>query len=344
MRARVAWVGLGCVLALSAGGSSLLDLGLSRGAAPVDEPFVSAQRCGTCHVAQYEQWKTSRHAAAHSNPLYEHGFIDEPLDFCTHCHSPLAEQVAEVQANADWYRARRHTDAPLVERHPEEAASEGITCAVCHVRDGQIVFHRDSPGSPHDIRVEPAFNTAELCQNCHQFEMFTAGPGGVQSTGELMQSTYDEWLAWGGRSSCQDCHMPEGAHIFRGAHDREWLKQSVQVRQRGDRLRLRTRGVGHHLPTGDLFRRITVQADAGEGFVLLATYGKQWALVEESGVPIKRLVGDTTLAPDVWAEVSLPTGWQRWRVRYHYGSTGDEARQILPADQLVFTLDEGARR
>jgi hypothetical protein len=320
-----------------------MDIGISRGRDSVDEPFVSALRCGVCHAEQLEQWSGSRHAVSHSNALYTQGYIDEPLTFCVNCHSPLAEQVAEVVANRSWYLSQRRRPDLVAERSPEPMADEGITCVVCHERAGDIVHSSDSGRSPHQVRVEPDFATGALCGNCHEFEMFAASGSGLRFTGELMQATLTEWQAWrdaGGKEQCQDCHMPQGSHVFRGVHDQEWLRESVDVRTRAGLLRIRSVGV----PTGDLFRNMTVEVDTGSGFRTLHRMGRTYRSETLDGEVVKVIATDTALEPGEWRQVELPEGPLDWRVRYHYGSPFDEARGHLSPDQLVTVIAEGQQR
>lgn len=304
----------------------------------VAEPFVSAERCGTCHVAEYEQWQSSRHRVAHTNDLYQAGLFVEPQAFCVRCHAPLPAQQAEVFANFGAYRSRD----PSAERAPEPHAAEGITCVACHDRDGAMAATSVSGRAPHATVVDETLSTSAFCADCHQFEMPSFRTDGVAFTGELMQATYAEWQAWGGSQQCQDCHMPAGAHTFAGAHDREALAASFEVRVRRDTLRLRSRGVGHRHPTGDLFRHVTVEVDTGDGFEVVHRIGKTWRIERDAaGHSQKRLEADNTLVPGQWRDVGLPPGWIAWRVRYHYGSELDEHRGFLDPDAIVVTVAEG---
>ena len=142
--------------------------------------------------------------------------------------------------------------------------------------------------------------------------------------------------------------MPEGRHLFRGAHDREWLTQSVQVKAKlkgsTASFRVRSRGVGHHLPSGDLFRNMTLELQQGQQWTEIDRIGRDFDLVidEETTEIHKELVSDTSLRPGIWRDASAEgASGQRWRLRYHYGSANDEHRGMLTADELVFTLREG---
>lgn len=336
---------LGAVVVLAA-----FDWGFDGGRTPLDvgDGWPTAARCGACHPAEYTDWQTSRHRMAHSNDIYEAGFVAEPKSFCTNCHSPLPEQVAEVRANLEWYQSQspRNRAPGAVERLPEPLADEGITCAVCHWRDGVVLATTVSGRAPHETR-EAALRDPAFCASCHQFEMPRVDADGWHTTGELMQATFDEWRAYadaGGRRVCADCHLPDGAHTFRGAHDVDRLRDAVQVRRRGGSLRIVTAGVGHHVPTGDLFRNLTVEASIDGEWAVLHRIGRQFALVgRDDGHAEHRLVEDTALRPGVPLDVALPAGWTAWRVRYHYGSDVDEARGLVPLDALVVTLHDELR-
>src|SRR5205085_1769004 len=56
---------------------------------------------------------------------------------------------------------------------------------------------------------------------------------------------------------CQDCHMPVRAHLWRGIHDPQMVRQALELaasaHRTGDKVTveavLRNRGAGHHAPT-----------------------------------------------------------------------------------------------
>src|SRR3972149_4806383 len=63
----------------------------------------------------------------------------------------------------------------------------------------------------------PAFLRAEFCRDCHQFP-----PDGFALNGKLLENTYAEWKASPFARAgvqCQDCHMPDRRHLWRGIHD-----------------------------------------------------------------------------------------------------------------------------
>lgn len=303
-------------------------LGFSQGAAPVDprsQPELrSPARCGECHEAQYAAWRGSGHGRAWTNDLFAEGLRAEPLRWCVNCHAPLPEQGAQV--DLDGYR--RDDLAP---RPDESLAEEGVGCPTCHVRDGAVLT--PTPGDHiHPSRYTPELRQSELCAACHEFPLHTAD-GAV--TDVLMQSTYSEWRAWGGSETCQSCHMPAGDHSVRGAHDVDWLRQSVVVDVASTTYTVRLVGVGHALPSGDVFRHLTLEEDHDGAWTTLATFGRSFVRVGDA----KQLATDTSLRPGPGTVV--PRGGGPWRLRYHYASALQEAARRLPEAELVVTLHDG---
>jgi hypothetical protein len=212
--------------------------------------------CGSCHNEQYAQWQTSLHAAAYS-PGFAGQLIEGPLSeafqvrSCQTCHAPLAEQQpydASLQANP---------------AHDPGLRSQGIVCAACHVR-GRRTFgpprRPDAPPVPepvpHDgFEARTEYLESRFCAECHQF----FDDAGVN--GKPIENTFVEWQnspqAAEGRA-CQDCHMPDRKHLWRGIHDPEMVRQAVDVDLvpldlEGEVLRatlvLLNRDVGHAFPT-----------------------------------------------------------------------------------------------
>jgi hypothetical protein len=310
-------------------------LGLVATTAPATG-LARAQACGDCHGAAFESWRTSAHALAATNPIYQAGFRVEPRQFCVDCHTSAGAR-----------------------------AEEGIGCATCHAaRAAPGTGAATGPatvaaaaGHPVELRARADLRDPALCRDCHEFATPAFEGGSMRMTDLPMQRTYSEWLAFrdaGGRETCQSCHMPGGDHTMRGAHDVELLRGSLAVTAsadpRGARLTLASVGVGHAFPSGDLFRHLTVEVrPAGE------RREEAWRVVDRMGrmfetrldartlQAYKVETADTVLVPGVPRVVRLPAlrGELAWRVRYHYGSERDERRGLVPADALFVTLATG---
>ncbi len=231
----------------------------SQGAVPtafsVAEADLNPQTCGACHPKQFAEWRTSIHAAAYSPGLSGQlieGSLAQPLATrqCLTCHTPLAEQQpfeASGQKNG-------LLDASL--------PSHGVLCAGCHVRQHRRfgpprrvdAIVSDQPAAHAGFEAREEFRESRFCAECHQFfndEGYDGKPA---------EDTYGEWLrspqAAAG-TQCQDCHMPDRAHVWRGIHDPNMVRAALDVElflemestELDAKLVLLNRAVGHAFPT-----------------------------------------------------------------------------------------------
>ena len=231
-----------------------------QGAPPAEfseaEASLSPDLCGGCHPKQYAEWSTSLHAAAFSpgfaGQLIE-GSLAAPAQVrnCQTCHTPLAEQQPFGG------------DGAASPHYQPELRSRGLVCAGCHVR----AHRRFGPARraetpvptdpiPHDaFEVRPEFSESAFCAPCHQFFDDT----GVN--GKPLENTFTEWRSSphaAAGQTCQGCHMPDRAHLWRGIHDPEMVRSAVAValsvedgepgNVRGS-LVLTSQQVGHMFPT-----------------------------------------------------------------------------------------------
>jgi Cytochrome c554 and c-prime len=225
------------------------------------EASLSPEACGTCHPAQLADWRTSTHAAA-MGPGVAGQLVEvlarEPATAltCQHCHAPLAEQAPLV---AQTLAPNPAFDAALRAR--------GIPCAACHVReharfgpprrDGSLDSAAPRDTLPHGgVTRTPAYLASEFCRGCHQFE-----PDGYALNGKLLEDTYAEWKASRFAAAgvqCQNCHMPDRRHLWRGIHDPDMVSSGLTITVVEDeraagtvasRLVVENTGVGHRFPT-----------------------------------------------------------------------------------------------
>lgn len=206
--------------------------------------------CTRCHADVGASWHASLHAQAYTDPIYQRSFAVEPGTFCHDCHAP------------------------------ERASAEhGIGCVTCHDPRGTgIVLAAPSDPStparaaaPHRITRDARFGGEGACAGCHDFAFPDVVARG--NDGARMQRTIDEHRASRFASrTCASCHMPKTAsgargHAFTTAGDLSMLRRALVVRSArrdGDSivLELEPGDVGHAFPTGDLFRRLLVTAEA----------------------------------------------------------------------------------
>lgn len=337
--------------------SLYVDLRLTKGLypGPMIKPVknmnsISARECGSCHQKQYEEWNGSRHQLGFMNDIFLEGYRFEKKEFCVNCHAPLQNQVMEIGD---------HTVEEL-EKMPKNLlplTHEGITCVTCHVRENKILtLHDKKDNGVHEFRTAKNLGSPEFCANCHQFNFPNNSEDIPRFTHEPMQNTLQEWRYYAKNApqkaerkdivpnSCQSCHMPQGMHTFRGAHDTVLLRNSVELRfyTQNDSVfaYMASVGVGHEYPTGDLFRHLNLTIkNAGNETVFKYRIGREFAF---NGLNMST-VKNTSLKPNQPQRVFV--GMQRelkntyYALTYHYTSERDEVRS--PHLKAILTLKQG---
>ncbi|MBI3827333.1 MAG: NapC/NirT family cytochrome c [Candidatus Rokubacteria bacterium] len=278
------------------------------------EKSLAPQSCGACHQAQLADWKTSVHARSLgpgvAGQLVEMRRSDpESFRLCLSCHGPLAEQQPDIE--------RHGRSVPNPEFDPGLQAA-GLACAVCHVRQherfgpprriGMAKVTTPRPSLPHGgVTRTPAFSQSTFCTSCHQFSS-----DGFALNGKLLENTYEEWklsAAARVRRQCQDCHMPERRHLWRGIHDPDMVKSGVEIlattAQRsyrpGDELVativVRSVGVGHDFPTYVTPRVVVRAALIDNTGAAVGGSGQEYAIAREVTLDLSREISDTRIPP-----------------------------------------------
>ena len=183
----------------------------------IKDTFAEPQVCAGCHPNHYNEWETSMHAYAVTDPVFQRLVeisqlrSNEPVDqFCIKCHSPVAVMLGETPAGFSFDNLSALT-------------RKGITCDVCHTINSPVIesglglqkrhyfldrTRRSTISDPqenafHDSEFDPAYNFSDICSPCHNIQ----APNG----NFFLEETNREWdispyLAMG--LECQDCHMP----------------------------------------------------------------------------------------------------------------------------------------
>jgi hypothetical protein len=293
----------------------------SQGRSPIETSRAgqdnSAAQCRSCHVAQYNDWRSSRHSMAWSNDFFQFDYRQNKRQWCRNCHIPM---VAQQKSDA----------AALALR------DEGINCITCHVRGDAFFAKFKRPNSPHNTKPIPTFGNDQFCEGCHQFNFPRFGDHGEfkNYTDEPMQNTVAQFRKgpFAKSHTCRDCHAKSsGGHAYPGGHDLRMLREALAFRvcKSGESLRTRltNRGAGHNVPTGDVHRHIVVKAWRSNSPTNLveAFYGRRFRPLVEGG---KTTIWDSSLPPNTyrnWAfshsklggDVSEPINIE---VRFLYGS------------------------
>jgi hypothetical protein len=214
--------------------------------------------------------------------------------------------------------------APQAPATASRLSGDGVGCASCHLQKGRWLSRREL-ASP------------ELCGTCHQFD-FPRQPH------QPMQDTLAEWRRSGSSQTCQDCHMPSGAHTFPGAHDLAFLRRAVDIAvlpaAGGVEIRLSSKAA-HRVPTGDPFRRLFVElcddVACAEPFASPA-FGRSFVAAGEGW----KLARDTSIVGEARRTVATPGGLVYWRLRY--GFAAPSSRAALSDDDWAVSLASGVVR
>ncbi|MEN8108150.1 MAG: multiheme c-type cytochrome [Pseudomonadota bacterium] len=325
---------------------------------------LGARECAACHQEFYEEWRTTIHSQAWTDPYFQTDWqFDGSQHVCRNCHTPLDRQQPHLILG---FRDKDKWD-PIMEPNPDfdpDLQHEGVTCTACHLREGRIVGVQGIQDSPHPVQQLDDPN--EVCVRCHVVEgdrwdtFFRFPPCGtvaeIQSsavtgkTGELvLQDT--------GSLGCVQCHMPlverplvEGGkvrparrHLWRGGHDPAMVKQGLEVlftetgKQTGSEqkftLTITNVGAAHYLPTGTPDRFLSVD---------LRLLDREGKVLKEQSHSIRRTVMWRPFIVDLW-DTRLP----RWQPRNYELSVPANSKQKPAAVEAVVRyhlLDESRRK
>lgn len=231
------------------------------------ETSLDPAACGACHLQQYQDWQTALHSKSMgpgiAGQLVEMVHSDPgSADMCWSCHAPLAEQKQKIYKPMTGWGDNPVFD-PNLQKH-------GMFCAACHVRQNRIygpprksapqVTGQIDENLPHrGFSADSAFTRSEFCKGCHQFN-----EDDFALNGKLIENTFNEWQESSYAAEgvqCQDCHMPDRRHLWRGIHDVDMVKGGVEISvdlpqkayAKGDWINavitLVNSGVGHYFPT-----------------------------------------------------------------------------------------------
>lgn len=298
--------------------------------------------CGGCHTRVHRGWSGSQHATSYTDPAFQAAWRPWPDAWCLHCHAPLADPGGPAGAKLP------------PDRDLGAAAEHGVSCAACHVRDGEVLT-ATRPGwlaqRKHPTRQDPRLADGALCAGCHDFEFQHHTPAFPMTwSDEPLQDTHDEWAgSWFAEqgTGCVDCHVQKRRHRFAGGHDVDQLRDALDLalEQTSDGLSvtLTATGVGHRVPTGDPFRRLVLEVcaePACETRTGRAVFARRFAPTADTW----HLVADTTVPPPTdgpsasrTLAVPLTGPAVHWRLWVHYA----DPTLDLPPDLDRALLAEG---
>jgi hypothetical protein len=314
------------------------------------EKSLAPTACGQCHADQLAQWQSSRHAHAMAPGVVGQLVTFEPNETaeCMQCHAPLAEQRTAFEAARTSGVANREDRLGL--------AAAGNSCGGCHLRAnhrfgppqrGTGAIGQSVTTSVHGgVMRAKFFESSEFCGRCHQF----ANDAGVN--GKPLENTYVEWRASPQAAqgqTCQNCHMPDRRHLWRGIHDPDMVRSGLTMHYSVDAKRARfeitNSGVGHAFPSYAV-PKVVMHA------VALGDTGAPRGNTEVTRVIARAVryannvwteISDTRLLPSQTAAIELPwNGADRIRVWLEVIPDHYYATQVFPALLQDAPLDRPA--
>lgn len=234
-------------------------------AATIDElvaPYNS-EKCADCHEDIHKDWSDSWHAKSIIDPRVlktwrtfilsgldkSKGARRDLKDVCLPCHAPVSKNASDelVAQIADMIvTAVDGQDAAKKSAAIKELAKLNINCLTCHnmkaspdgnVKEKTIYGAKkdvDTSGHKEEIGYETEatdfYKTAEFCAQCHH----GCPPGmGSDICPTLFTSYKEEYLAHGGKETCQGCHMKGEEypnHKFPGIFDKDYVKDYIDIK------------------------------------------------------------------------------------------------------------------
>jgi hypothetical protein len=126
---------------------------------------LSASACGSCHQAFYDEWRTTIHSQAWTDPYFQTDWkFEGARHICRLCHTPLDRQQPHKVLG---YRDEDKWD-PILANNPDfdpGLQHQGVTCAACHYRDGKIIGVLGTARAPHPVKKLEDPN--QICMRCH---------------------------------------------------------------------------------------------------------------------------------------------------------------------------------
>ncbi len=229
---------------------------------------------------------------------------------------------------------------------------EGVTCAVCHIKDGKIVAPFETDNAPHPIIVDPEMTSGiKYCEKCHvvtgkRWDTFYKIPP---------CGTVAEIKEGGQKIDCIGCHMPEVTrpmavgmearkgrkHLFLGGHHPETVKDSLKVEYKKkinkDNIKyifaLTNIGAAHYLPTGTPDRHLTLEIK------LLDNKGN---VIKEKIFKMKRYILWRPFIVDI-KDTRLPYGETK-QFDFEFKMDRHNSPSVLDVTVIYHRLDEKRRQ
>jgi Tfp pilus assembly protein PilF len=204
--------------------------------------FPSAEYCGHCHDAAYDQWRQALHSNSFRTPFYRTSvnilIRTKGIEFsrhCDSCHNPIAVVSGALTKDSHVNRSFDHdgltcTTCHSIQQLQSTSGNGGYVMGVPAVMvdengkripgEAQFADILEHPERHAQAVMQPFYRTPEFCAACHKANL----PNPLNDYKFIRAFTvYDEWqnskfsqrnpLSFykANFTRCQDCHMPRTA-------------------------------------------------------------------------------------------------------------------------------------
>ncbi|MBF0321232.1 MAG: hypothetical protein HQL01_15675 [Nitrospirae bacterium] len=251
----------------------------------------TSEACASCHGDIYTQWKKSVHESSllHSiDSIYSFivdGIEKDPirkglpqkaeLMKCLNCHAPVMEYASEkfVREVVDAIKIAGGKSAnPEGKKKAIELLSHlNVSCYTCHnmkavpqphAPEKQTVYGVKGGKNTtyHNTKKTVFLDNAIFCMQCHG--VYTAPDSERIICSTVAQSYRDQYVAAGGQTTCQDCHMRKNnrGHSFPGAYVPDMLKEGMLLEVNARAFKTQTYGEKKLIPAAAITVDITNRA------------------------------------------------------------------------------------
>ncbi|MBF0568847.1 MAG: hypothetical protein HQK95_08280 [Nitrospirae bacterium] len=253
----------------------------------------ASETCASCHGEVSMQWKMSVHSSSllHSiDGIYSYivdGIERDPvrkglplkteLMKCLTCHAPVMEYASEkfVREVVDAIKLAGGKSAnPEGKKKAKDLLSHlNVSCYTCHnmkavpppnTPEKQTVY---GPGNVskgnttyHNVKKTTYLDNAIFCMQCHG--VYTAPDSERIICSTIAQSYRDQYVAAGGQTNCQECHMRKNnrGHTFPGAYVPDMLKEGMLLELNARAFKSQSYGEKKWIPAAAITVDITNKA------------------------------------------------------------------------------------
>lgn len=285
---------------------------------------TNSAQCESCHKKEFVEWKSSAHGISGTNIRFKEAYKLETKASCIHCHSPLTLKNSNYAKKKD--------------------IEEGVGCITCHKKQFDFPFYisfyknKYDCGYCHDFPF-PQGNDLDLKVNPHPLGI------GMQTTEKEFKET-----VWHKKKdyTCINCHFPNGKHSLGGPIDREkFIKNfhfSFEYFKPINTLvtKLEIPKIGHHFPTGDLFRSFWIEVfDDSDRQIGITKIQKNMNMLTRKTISNNRLVPNSEgkIEKEIWITLKgLP---KKCKISYHLQGEIENLLGHVPTEELIIELYNG---